>query len=266
MGKAIYKPKIGSPSWEYSEFICNFFKGCSCDCSYCMNKRWGWGTVPTLKKCFKDKLHALEVFEKELEANLPELQKNGMLFSMSTDPFLSETTDITFKAMYRAAMFNVKSKILSKKGDFADFIIRFSTKNSIFELQRYWAFGFTLTNHDEMESGASTNEERIEAMKKLHDAGFKTWCSLEPVIAEADSLDIVKRTRDFCDLYKVGLLSGKKYDKDGLLWLMTGIQHHVSRGIGAKIYFKDSFLKAANINREDLPSCCVGRDYNLFNN
>jgi hypothetical protein len=33
----------------------------------------------------------------------------------------------------------------------------------------------------------------------------------------------------------------------------------------AKFYFKDSLLKQAGINREDLPSNCVGRDYNMFN-
>jgi hypothetical protein len=127
------------------------------------------------------------------------------------------------------------------------------------------AFGFTLTGHNELEPNASTNAERIEAMRKLHEAGFKTWASIEPVISVADSINMVQLTRDFCDLYKVGLMSGKKYDSDDLVYLIQYIIHHVNRGIGAKIYFKDNLLKQAGICRKDLPANCVGMDYNMFN-
>lgn len=34
---------------------------------------------------------------------------------------------------------------------------------------------------------------------------------------------------------------------------------------GFKIYFKDSLLKQAGIDRDTLPNNCVGRDYNIFN-
>ena len=77
-GKAIYQPQ--GAAGEYAKYACNFFKGCSNSCSYCFNKRWNWGNVPKLKACFKDEKHALEVFEKELRAILPELQKHGLLF------------------------------------------------------------------------------------------------------------------------------------------------------------------------------------------
>lgn len=35
-------------------------------------------------------------------------------------------------------------------------------------------------------------------------------------------------------------------------------------GLNEKIYFKDSLLKAAGINRDALPSNCVNRDFNIF--
>jgi hypothetical protein len=124
------------------------------------------------------------------------------------------------------------------------------------------AIGFSLSGHDELEPHASTNAERIEAMKRLHDAGFKTWASIEPVIDFASSLNMITQTSEFCDLYKIGLESGKSYCKPDLR-LFTADCRIFSNG--AKIYFKDSLLKAAGIRREDLPANCVARGYNIFN-
>ena len=126
--------------------------------------------------------------------------------------------------------------------------------------KKYVSFGFTLTGFDLLEPNASTNSERISAMKKLHDAGFKTWASIEPVIELKSSAKMIADTYEFCDLYKIGLLSGCKYNKDELRELIVW-----SSGSNAKIYFKDSLLKTAGINREDLPENCVGMDYDMFN-
>ena len=101
-GKAIYHPS--GKTGEYSEWACNFYVGCSNGCTYCYCKkgilaRAIGGNVPTLKKCFKDEEHALKVFKNELEANFKELQKHGLFFSFTTDPFLPETVDLTCKAI-----------------------------------------------------------------------------------------------------------------------------------------------------------------------
>jgi hypothetical protein len=124
------------------------------------------------------------------------------------------------------------------------------------------AFGFTYTGHDDKEPGASTNAERIAANQKLHDAGFKTYASIEPVIDFESSLRMVRQTAGYCDHYKIGLLGGAKYVRPEL----HNFMNQVSRVTGGKtpIYFKDSLLKAAGIARESLPENCVNRDYNLF--
>ena len=133
-----------------------------------------------------------------------------------------------------------------------------------FNWKKYVSFGFTLTGHDELEPGASTNAKRIQAMQKLQDDGFKTWASIEPIIDFQSSLDMIEKSAEYCDLFKIGLQSGKKYDLDALEWFMDW---SVSFGnqYKSKIYFKDSLLKEAGIHREDLPAHCVGRDYNMFN-
>jgi hypothetical protein len=135
---------------------------------------------------------------------------------------------------------------------------------SINALREYVAFGFTLTGHDEIEPNASPNAERINAMRKLHDAGFKTWASIEPVITFAGSFNMVIGSRYSCDLFKIGLESGKYYDKDALQRFIDNVIGYTEY-FGCKLYFKDSLLKRAGINRKSLPNNCVTRDYDIFN-
>jgi DNA repair photolyase len=160
-------------------------------------------------------------------------------------------------------------KTLTKRGD-----------NILVEYIKLWydngainknkiAFGFTLTGHDELEPGASPNAERIEAMRKLHDAGFKVWASIEPIIDFESSKRMIRETSHFCDLYKIGLESGKKYDKNELLkfisWCNSAYENEYDP-FWKKKYFKDSLLKAAGINRPKLSDNCITKDYNIFNN
>ena len=70
--------------------------------------------------------------------------------------------------------------------------------------------GFTLTGRDDLEPGASTNRERIQSMKELHNAGISTWASIEPIIDPDLSFEMIRETAGFCDHYKIGILSGKK--------------------------------------------------------
>jgi DNA repair photolyase len=82
--------------------------------------------------------------------------------------------------------------------------------------------GSTLTFLDakkskQWEPGASLPEERLEALKTLHDTGIRTLASFEPVVDPAESLRIMERTlRDnSVDHYKVGKLNNYKgLDKD----------------------------------------------------
>ncbi len=78
--------------------------------------------------------------------------------------------------------------------------------------------------------------------------------------------DVFRKTKKIdsfihCDLYKIGLESGKKYSK---LELIDFVRNVIRLCEFNKVYFKDSILKAAGINRADLPENCVGRDYNMF--
>jgi len=273
-GKAIYMP--GGKAAEYARWACNFYVGCSNGCSYCYLKKGRCakvmgGDVAVLKKCFKNETDALQVFEKELKANLTELQKHGLFFSFTTDPMLPKTIELTEDAVGLAQYNKVPCKILTKRTEWVDWVVEDENMHED-HLINLVAFGFTLTGHDELEPGASTNAERIEAMKKLHEAGFKTFASIEPIIDLKSSFEMIKQTKGYCDLYKIGLEAGRKYTKGNLKFFKSIVffETHYTKteylSTQAKIYYKDSFLKQAGIERSDLPDNCVGRDYNMFEN
>lgn len=276
-GKAIYNPT--GKAGEYSQWACNFYVGCSGMCAYCYCKKGVLahtmgGNKPELKSClnnggrhkidksiwFEGYDYALYVFENELEQNLVELQKHGLFFSFTTDPLLIETIDLTFDAVELCIEKKVPVKILTKQVPevFEDYYLNFSKQEAI---DSKIAFGFTLTGHDELEPGCATNAERIEAMRKLHEAGFKTFASIEPIIDFKSSFEMILHTAEYCNVFKIGLESGKKYS---LLELKDFIQEVIRLCEFNKVYFKDFILKQAGMNRNPLPECCVNADYNIF--
>jgi hypothetical protein len=222
------------------------------------------GDVPTLQKGFKNENHAIEIFTKEVLKNLSELQEHGLFFSFTTDPMLPETVDLTIRAIGVCQEHKIPVKILTKCARF------FTTPYEIpsifvqIAIDNNWdksliSVGFTLTGCDNREPNASPNAVRIEAMRTLHEAGFKTFASIEPIIDLDSSWQMIQQTNGFCDLFKVGLMSGRKYN-----WMdLRGFMLYCA-SVDAKFYFKDSFIQQARIERTELPGNCVGRDYNIF--
>lgn len=102
-------------------------------------------------------------------------------------------------------------------------------------------------------------------MKQLHGAGFKTFASIEPIIDFEMSERMIAKTKTFCDLYKIGLESGKRYSKNTIVRFMNKVNFQLSMtSIVPKVYWKDSLINQAEVLRSELPENCVNRDYNLF--
>lgn len=269
-GKALYTPK--GAAREYAAVGCNFYTGCPHNCDYCYLKRGApskqlGGTEVQLKKCFKDVAHAKAILEKELEANLDYLKKVGIFLSFTTDPLIKETRELTSIAITEALMRDIPVMLLTKDATFVkdecDFMAWMDAINIIHRDKV--AFGFTLTGRDDMESGASSNLERIQAMNAMSKRGFKTWASIEPIIDFTSSLEMIRMTTGFCNHYKIGLRSGVKrdyYDDDKLisfLWELGELKknHFMS------FYLKDSIRKRlGESNMIELLS--VGKGYNIF--
>jgi hypothetical protein len=57
------------------------------------------------------------------------------------------------------------------------------------------------------EKGAALPFERMDTLRQLHNAGIRTWASMEPVIYPDQSLEIMELTNDYIDGYKIGKLN-----------------------------------------------------------
>lgn len=267
-GKALYQPS--GKAAEYSQWAVNFYTGCSNDCEYCYCKRGVmahvWDNKPHLKKCFFSERHALEVFNRELERVHDTIGNLPVFFSFTTDPLLPETRNLTFQAMESAIENEIPVKILTKRADWInDFLERVGIQSILYGRCRHLiAFGFTLTGCDENEPHASTNEERINAMRCLYLLGYKTYASIEPIIDPKKSLEMIKQTQGFCDLHKVGTISGVRagYNPRDMRNLMDYLVEKSREG--QKIYLKDSFINWMRLDREHLPGRFVNTNYNIF--
>ena len=267
--KAIYMPK--GKAGEYAKYACNFYVGCSNDCEYCYCKKGVLGhalgkPVAKLKKCFDGhKPHS--IFIKELHEHITELREHGLFFSFTTDPLLPETQELTNAAVLYAVNNGVPCKLLTKRADF-------KVLNSFHYFTNLIAYGFTLTGMDAMELHASTNEERISTMRYLHDREFKTFASIEPIINLDKSMQMIEQSLGYCDLYKIGLLTGhKEYSPEEVEKFMILVSdtireyrtNHPQRP--PYVYFKDSMYQYIKRNRNDFltgTTYIVNNDFNLF--
>jgi DNA repair photolyase len=261
-GKAIYNPS--GKAGEYSYWACNFYVGCSNGCTYCYLKKGRGaeilgGCTPTLKKCFKSQEHALEIAMNEIARNEDEIRKHGLFFSFTTDPMLFETKTLTMDLVEACNGIGIPVKILTKRADFFEFLEMYE-KAAVDWDKSLIAFGFTLTGHDELETKASKNKDRIHAMRKLKRFGYKTFASIEPIIDFASARSVIQATLNCCDLYKVGLESGKKYDvveaQTFVEWLWELEDN--------RFYLKESLQRLTHYTNAE-EKHFVERDYNLFN-
>ena len=105
----------------------------------------------------------------------------------------------------------------------------------------------------------------------------EVFASIEPIISLKKSAEMIDRTIKFCDLYKIGLMSGKReYSRNDVfrwvssLFYMIAEYHFANNTKRPRIYFKDSVLEYIGETRNDCPltsmpnSITVNADYDLF--
>lgn len=248
-GKVLYTPKGAAK--EYAPVGANFFVGCSNRCKYCylnkgVLKNVMGGDKPQLKKCFKNENHAFEVFRQEATENQEQLRQTGIFFSFSTDPLLPECQKLTWYASEIATISDIPVKILTKSTSFFKEMGAYlkylpeKQKNLIH-------FGFTLTGRDDWETNAPSNNERINTMKLLHDWGYHTFASIEPIIDFDSSLEMIMKTKEFCEWYGIGLMTKNDHEYNDAQ--KAAQFHEIVTALLSKeptqptVYWKDSFKK-----------------------
>ena len=250
-GITIYKPKGAAE--EYAKWACNLYNGCSNLCEYCYNRHCqakallGKGEPTTKRDWTEDKL--FEQFKKEINKwKWQIIEDGGIHFNFVSDPCLPETYELNLDCIRYAVKCGVPVQILTKMSEWIDtlewqsFLESELFKTNVLRV----SFGFTLTGMDEMEPGASTNDERINAMQRLYKMGCTTWASIEPVIDVQRSIEMMRKSAIYCDTFKIGLLSGKKAYTRADVWGLKATAEEISRIYGSEVIFKKSvrdFLK-----------------------
>ncbi len=175
----LYKTKV-----EYGDWTINHIQGCAHGCKFpcyamMMAKRFGW--VKDYDDWRKPRIvaNALEILEKEIPKYKNEI--NFVHLCFMSDPFMFEYPEIkelTLKIIERLNKEGIRVTTLTK-GFYPDEILdkkRFLQENE---------YGITLVSLNEnfkkeYEPYSAPYEKRIESLKKLDEAGLKTWVSMEP--------------------------------------------------------------------------------------
>ena len=259
----VYREKGG----RRSPWTCNFYVGCSNSCTYCCCTyiiKHNWSSKVKLGKHFENENHALIIFEEEVIENIDSLRSRGRLFfSLTTDCMLPETKDLTYRAMKICHDLDIPFKILTKctKWMSDDLIQDFSRTGKVWgesPKMELFAFGFSLTGHDEIEIDADPNSERIESLIKLKNLGFRTFASFEPVIDYDSTFKMIEATYQHCDFMRIGLLNGPTRDETPNLDEMLHFFNSVTALVkNVPIYWGDSIIRYLNLSRESLPTNCV---------
>ncbi len=237
----VYEPR--GRAREYAGLAVNLYAGCSHGCKYCY--------APLALKRDREKYHVEVVprkdIIKQLEADCRKMA-NGkhqrVLMSFTTDPYHQENEKY---GLTRQAI-----KILHESGLCVQILTKGGTRacKDFDLLGEQDAFASTLTFVDEKDSlkwepNAALPEDRLKAMKKAHEIGIPTWASLEPVIDPEQSLQLIRLTHNFVDLYKVGTLNYSPIAKE-IDWIKFAKEaKRLLELYGKDYYFKhDLCLKA----------------------
>jgi DNA repair photolyase len=196
----IYAPR--GQAGEYSPLATNPYRGCGHKCAYCY--------VPNVLRMDRKEFDAGAVvrdgYEKGLIKDAEKYQMAGIteqvMLSFTTDPYHPGDTRLTARTLKILREHGMGFCTLTKGGTRAVRDIH------LFRPDRD-AFASTLTSLDaefsrKWERGAADPDDRLSALKTFHDAGIFTWASLEPTLDVDASIEIIKRTHEFVDLFKIG--------------------------------------------------------------
>lgn len=199
---------------EYGDYTINHVQGCAHGCKYpcyamMMAKRFG--KAKTYEEWCEPMLveNALEIVEKEIPKLKDKIKSVQLCFS--TDPFMygyDEVSTMSIEIIRKLNAAGIKCTALTK-GILPIELAQLSPENE---------YGITLVSLDEnfrqdMEPNTAPYQERINALRALHDAGCKTWVSIEPYptpnFIEQDLNEILEAI-GFCDKIIFGRLNYNK--------------------------------------------------------
>lgn len=166
---------------EYGDYTMNHAQGCAHGCkfpcyAFLMKKRFGQikDYEEWLEPCLVS--NTLELLDREIPRLRNKIQSVQLCFT--TDPFMNgypEVSAMSIAAIRRLNNAGIRCTTLTK-GILPLELAQLSPENE---------HGITLISLDEsyrekMEPGAAPYADRLAALRALHDAGCRTWVSIEP--------------------------------------------------------------------------------------
>lgn len=166
---------------EYGDYTMNHVLGCSHGCNYpcyAFLQKKRFGQVKDYDEWRRPFLvsNTLQLLDKEIPKLMDKIISVQLCFT--TDPFMlgyPEIQQMSLSAIRRLNADKIKCCVLTKG------LLPIELKDMYDENE----YGITLISLDEeyrkmMEPGAAPYKDRLSALKALHDAGCKTWVSIEP--------------------------------------------------------------------------------------
>ena len=230
----IYAP--AGQAGEYSPLAANPYRGCGHKCAYCY--------VPNVLRIDRPEFDAGATprpgFLQKLTQDAFKYQRLGIteqvMLSFTTDPYHPGDNALTREVLQTLQEYGLGICTLTKGGR------RALRDIDLFRPKRD-AFASTLTSIDpefsmKWERGASLPEDRMVTLREFHDRGIYTWVSLEPVLDTAATIEIIRQTHAFVDLFKVGRVNYTGLTKKTDWKQFTADVLNVLHEVGAKHYIK----------------------------
>jgi len=205
--------------------------GCNFGCVYCqpLARRWA-----RKYRALADEALAETSVRSRMQCdplNLEELMRRrgdrlpAVHLSVMSDPYpkIEEEAGVTSGAIEILHYYSVGVQILTKSGTRAvrDFQSRPGADSTGPALGNHPddAYGASLTFLDEEESrkwepGSASPAERMAGLEEAHRRGIATWATLRPVVDPAQTLELIRLTSSFVDLYGMDPLFLSPFEED----------------------------------------------------
>jgi DNA repair photolyase len=194
-------------------------------------------------------------------------QDGGIFFSFTCDPFDIEADMLILQQVVLHLLFDrIPVTILTKNVHWVQTVLWKRTLRDLTtdykDIARLLTIGFTITGKDKLEPGAPSTEERIEALRELHDKYMvKTFVSLEPITSIHTASEVVKKTYKITDEIRLGAQSPIKkdrYDPNEFFGFITAVKF-LARDLPCRFMVKDSMYKQAENFEDTYRDMCIAK-------
>jgi DNA repair photolyase len=212
--KPLTKPLLYRPAGragEYAGLAVNLYRGCAHGCEYC----YAPATIRMSRADFyadaAPRAGIIGQLRRELErgeaaGTLP--AREPVLLSFTSDAYqpAEDGAGIAREAIGLLHAHGYPVHVLTKGGRRAarDFDILGELEGDAYAVSLTF---LSAADSERWEPGAALPRERLATLAEAHACGIATWVSLEPVIAPAQTLALIREAAPIAGLFKVGKLN-----------------------------------------------------------